>query len=122
MMALNFFRTLMARSPCLSAAVPHRLNPRLRRGGALLPVRDVARVLERQSDIVKALEKPRAFGGRNLECDIGSAGPGNALCVEVGGKRSRAIGGNDARDESFRRVRLEHDGQHAVLQAVLAIN
>src|ERR1700730_4777105 len=53
-----------------SPAVPRRLQPGLRRGGALLPFHNVVHLLERQPDIVEAFEQPRAVGRRDVESDI----------------------------------------------------
>src|ERR1700728_1543083 len=122
MIALNFFRTLMMRTPPLSAAVPRGLYPRLRRRSALFPVHDVVHVLKRHPDVVEPFEQAHAVGGRNFKSNVGTARPADALGFEVDGERSRAIDGNDARDESVCGVRRKHDRQHAILQTVLAID
>src|SRR5581483_5399317 len=56
-----------------SAPVARGLQPGLRRGGALLPVHDLGHVLEREPDVVEALEEPHAIGGRNPERDVAAA-------------------------------------------------
>src|ERR1700728_1422777 len=100
MMARSFFRTLMAPLPSVLATVLRDLQPRLRGGGALFPLLDIAHLLERQPDIVEAFEKPRAVGSGNFKRHVGAARPADALGDEIDGERAVAVDADDAPDES----------------------
>src|SRR6202035_3093502 len=106
----------------LLAAVPRRLQPRLRRGGALLPLHDVVHLLERHPDIVEAFDEPHAVGRGDLKGDVGTARPADALRHQVDRERAVAVDAHHAGDEGFRLVGCQHDRQQAVLQAILAID
>ena len=76
MIALSFFLALMPSLPrSRGPAVRGGLQPRLRRRHAFLEGSDLVRVLEREADVVEAFEQAHAVGGRNVERDIGAAGP-----------------------------------------------
>ena len=85
MIALEFFsdaHAVLSSSSSLhgsaTAAVGRRLQPWLRRRHALFPTSDLVGVLEGQADIVETFEQAHAVGGRNVERDVGAAGPADA--------------------------------------------
>src|SRR5919197_1178237 len=73
----------------LSPAVAGLLQPRLRGSRAIFPRGDLVRVLEREPDVIEALEQAHAIGGRNLEGDVGATGTADALGRQVDGKGRR---------------------------------
>src|SRR4029077_4432967 len=114
MIARNFFRTLIMRSPFWSATVPRLLQPRLRSGGAPFPAHDLGHVLEREADIVQPFDEARAICGRDLESNVRTARPADALRDEIDRERRRAVDGDDPRREGIVLFGAEHDGQQAV--------
>src|SRR5260370_23537211 len=106
MIALSFLRTfigaLLSRRP---SAVARRLQPRLRRLRAALPARDLIHMLERQADIVEALEQPRTVRGGNFTQYIRAAAATDLQCHQIYGKLRLANCRHSARAESIDRPR-----------------
>src|SRR3954469_3290990 len=100
MIALSFLRSFMSllqgSSPQASGPVVRgALQPRLVRGDAPFPARDLIRVPERETDIAETFEQTHAVGGGKIEGDIGTAGAGDALALEVDREGRRAVHRHD---------------------------
>src|SRR5437870_12678361 len=74
-----------------AAAIHCGLQPGLVDRRLLLPARDLVCVLEREADVVQALEQAHAVGSRELERHIATAGSADALRVEIDGEWSGAV-------------------------------
>src|SRR5712691_6710869 len=113
MIALNFFLTVMLRLPGYlegsGSAIHRALQPRLVAGHAPFPARDLVPELEREADVVEAFEQPHTIGSRDVERDIGAAGPADALRLQIDRERRGAVHRQNALLESLRVRRGEHD-------------